>query len=490
MNKPTRRPLRTLLLSGLIATTMLTGVALMPARWSPLSAWPAEAAITSQTPGSFADLVERVTPAVVTITTTMAEGPRQSLRQNLPPGMEEFFRRFGVPVPDQDQQPERGDKAQSLGSGFIIDPAGFVVTNNHVIDNARSITVTLSDGTELPAELVGTDPKTDLAVLKVKTERSLPHLNFGDSDAVRVGDWAIAIGNPFGLGGTVTAGIVSARGRNIHSGPYDDYLQIDASINRGNSGGPTFDVNGQVIGVNTAIYSPSGGSVGIGFAIPANLAQQVVAQLREKGRVDRGWLGVQIQDITPEIAAAVGLGTSTKGALVVDVTAGSPADKAGLKAGDVITRFNDSEIGTLRDLTRAVAATSEGSTVAVTVWRDGKAVQERVTIAGMEQDVASGPQQTTPSLGLTVAPLTAEARKQLNLPADARGVVVTDTSAKAPQGIRPGDLIVAVGRAAISSPRDLRDRLDEARRGGAKSVLLLIARDGGQRFVPVDLSVS
>jgi serine protease Do len=494
MNTPTpRRRLRTLLFSGLIATTMLTGGALLPEQWSLLGSPQAHATIAAQTPGSFADLVERVTPAVVTITTTLGSDDQENAqRPKLPPGMEEFLRRFGMPTPDQGAPQQRDGEAKALGSGFIIDPAGYVVTNNHVVENARSIMVSLSDGTDLKAELIGTDPKTDLALLKVKSEHKLPYLEFGDSNVVRVGDWAIAIGNPFGLGGTVTAGIVSARGRNIHSGPYDDYLQIDASINRGNSGGPTFDVDGQVVGVNTAIYSPSGGSVGIGFAIPANIAKQVVAQLREKGRVDRGWLGVQIQDVTPEIAGAVGLNGAPKGALIVDVTADSPADKGGLKSGDVITQFNDADIATLRDLTRAVADTSAGSKADVALWRDGKQVHETVTIgeAQQEEKVAALSQKGGPALGLTVAPLTPDTRSRMRLPADARGVVVTDTEANAPEGIRPGDLIVAVGRAPVNSPSELRARLDEARQSGAKSALLLIARDGGQRFVPVDLSVS
>ena len=301
-------------------------------------------------PGSFGDLVERVSPAVVSVIATRArvvESPAS-----------------GEPRGDA------GPRGEALGSGFIIDPAGYVVTNNHVIAEATSVAIVLEDGRELEAQVIGSDDKVDLALLKVEAEAPLPHLTFGDSDAVRVGDWTIAVGNPFGLGGTVTAGIVSARGRDINSGPYDDYLQLDTAINSGNSGGPTFDVDGNVIGINTAIYSPSGGNVGIGFAIPANLAAPLIEQLKEQGYISRGWLGVQIQNVTPLIAESLDLGAAS-GALVAQVTPASPAAVAGLEVGDVITALEGEPIGTVRDLTRRVALAKPGEPQALTVWRKG-----------------------------------------------------------------------------------------------------------------------
>lgn len=314
---------------------------------------------------SFAPLVKATRPSVVTIRTT---GTAQAAGQ-VDPQMQEFMERF-FGRDFNDQTPRRGPRPQGLGSGFIVDGNGTIVTNNHVIDNSDEITVILSDGEELNATLIGTDAKTDLAVLRVEAGRTLPAVGWGNSDSVEVGDWAIAIGNPFGLGGTVTAGIVSARGRDIRSGPYDDFFQVDTSINRGNSGGPLFDQTGQVIGVNTAIFSPSGGNVGIGFAIPSNQAREVVADLIENGSVERGWLGVSIQPVTDEIAAAIGM-DEAKGALIANVVDGGPAEDGGLRRGDVILSFGSKPINTVRDLTRTVADTDPGTSTSVRVLRKG-----------------------------------------------------------------------------------------------------------------------
>jgi len=327
----------------------------------------------------FAPLVKTVKPAVVNIATTQrVQQPAQESDQ------EEMLRQFFGGEPEQQQ---RARAVHALGSGFIIDPSGYIVTNNHVIDHATDIQVTLTDGSVHPARIVGRDVKTDLALLKISASRPLPYVAFGDSDQEDVGDWVIAVGNPFGLGGSVSAGIVSARNRDINEGPYDDFLQIDAPINPGNSGGPLFDQAGHVIGIDTAIYSPSGGSVGIGFAIPSNVAKRVVAELRESGHVARGFLGVSVQVVTPQIANAVGL-DRPEGVIVASVTANSPAEGAGLKRGDVILAFNGTHIGAARDLSIAVAATPADKTVRVTVWRDGQRENIDATIG--RQGAASG----------------------------------------------------------------------------------------------------
>ena len=319
---------------------------------------------------SFAPLVKATQPAVVTIQTTGSA--RTANAPQVDPQMREFMERFFGRDPfGQQRQGQGRQRPMGVGSGFIIDDRGFIVTNNHVIERADQITVVLQGGRELNATLIGTDPKTDLAVLKVEAGRALPTVGWGNSDTVEVGDWAIAIGSPFGLGSSVTAGIVSARGRDIRSGPYDDFLQVDAPINRGNSGGPLFDQLGKVIGVNTAIFSPSGGNVGIGFAIPSNQARQIVADLMQNGSVERGWLGVSIQPVTPEIADAIGL-AQAKGALIAELTDGGPAQRGGLRRGDVILDFAGTDIGTLKDLTRVVADTDPGTRARVTVWRKGR----------------------------------------------------------------------------------------------------------------------
>jgi serine protease Do len=405
--------------------------------------------------------------------------------------LEEFFGRF-FDFPQQ-QMPQR--RIEGQGSGFIIDAAGYVVTNNHVVDNATKIVVTMHDGRKLDATLVGHDPKTDLALIKVNAS-GLPHVGFGDSDKSRVGDWVVAIGNPFGLGGTATAGIISARGRDIQSGPYDDYLQLDAPINFGNSGGPVFNVAGEVVGVNTAIFSPNGGNIGIGFAIPANQAKTVVAQLRERGSVERGWLGVQIQDLDEELAASLGIEKS-HGALVADVVDDGPAQKAGVKAGDVITRFDDHEIDNARTLSRVVAETSPNGSAKVTVWRNGKSQDLHVKVgeASSSEQVASNAPAATDgtaagALGLQLRGLTDEDKAELGVPADVQGVLVVGVEEDGPaaeKGIRPGDVITQVNQKNVASPAAVVAALDEAKADKSRA-LLLVRRGDAQRFVALSFS--
>tara|TARA_R110002110_G_scaffold413629_1_gene641261 strand:- start:2834 stop:4333 length:1500 start_codon:yes stop_codon:yes gene_type:complete len=454
------------------------------------------AAQARSAPESFADLAERLLPAVVNISTTQTikRGEGGPDLPNFPPGspFEDFFKDFF----DKNRPEGRPRQTQSLGSGFIVDPDGYVVTNNHVIDGADEIFVLLQDDTRLPAKLLGTDPKTDIALLKVETSQSLPFVKFGDSAQSRVGDWVMAIGNPFGLGGTVTAGIVSARGRDIRSGPYDNYIQTDASINRGNSGGPMFNMDGDVIGINTAIFSPTGGSVGIGFAVPSSTAKPVVEQLREFGRTKRGWLGVRIQVVSPEIAETLGL-DSAKGALVSSVIEGGPAEAAKIQAGDVILTFDGKEVGEMRSLPRIVAGTNVGSNVDVDLWRKGRKVSVKVNIeeleeaetAGLMDEPKAGMQaddEAIKSLGLTLSTITPPLTDKYELKTDQRGVLVTDVlgdSSAAEKGVRPGDVIVEVGQQEVQSPKDVAARVDQARKDGKKSVLLLVESREGLRFV-------
>jgi serine protease Do len=468
-------------------------------------------------PSSFAPLAQRLLPAVVNIQTTQAATGSRAQREapevpQAPPGspFEEFFRDFlernrppgGQAQPGQPgrpQQPQR--RAQSLGSGFIIDASGIVVTNNHVIEGADEINVVLQDNTTIRAELVGADPRTDIAVLRVRHDSPLPAVSFGDSDTAQVGDWVVAIGNPFGLGGSVTAGIVSARGRDIRQGLYDDFIQTDAAINRGNSGGPLFNLNGEVVGINTAIYSPSGGSIGIGFSIPSNLAKNIVAQLRDGGRVRRGWLGVNIQQVTDEIAESLGLRNGARGALVARAQEGGPAALGGIQAGDVILRFNGTEVREMRNLPRIVADTRVGNQVPVVVWRDGREQTVQVTVAELpsEQQQAAAtpgpaarPQNTELSgLGMRVSPISPETRERFSLRADSRGVVITEVtpgSAAAERELRPGDVIVEVQQERVSSPQEVQERLERLRRQGRATALLLIESAQGQRWVPLRLN--
>jgi serine protease Do len=468
-------------------------------------------------PSSFAPLAQRLLPAVVNIQTTQAAGQARAGRDapevpQAPPGspFEEFFRDFlernrppgqAQPGRPQQQQPQR--RAQSLGSGFIIDPSGIVVTNNHVIEGADEINVVLQDNTTIRAELVGADPRTDIAVLRVRHDRPLPSVSFGDSDTAQVGDWVVAIGNPFGLGGSVTAGIVSARGRDIRQGLYDDFIQTDAAINRGNSGGPLFNLNGEVIGINTAIYSPSGGSIGIGFSIPSNLARNIAGQLRDQGRVRRGWLGVNIQQVTDEIAESLGLRNGTRGALVARAQEGGPAAAGGIQAGDVILRFNGQEVREMRNLPRIVADTQVGNQVPVIVWRDGREQTVNITVAelpGDQQQAAVQPNQAQPrqqpqlelsGLGLRVAPITPELRERFSIRPESRGVVITEVSpgsAGAERELRPGDVIVEVQQERVTTPQEVQERLERLRRQNRATALLLIEGPQGQRWVPLRLN--
>jgi serine protease Do len=460
--------------------------------------------------GSFADLAEKLLPAVVNISTSQTApqrppGQRPEVPQ-FPPGspFEDFFRDFFDRQQQQDQ-PQR--KATSLGSGFIIDAKnGYVVTNNHVVQDADEITVILQDDTNIKAELVGKDSKTDVALLKIKTSHPLVAVPFGDSDVMRVGDWVLAIGNPFGLGGSVTAGIISARQRNIDAGPYDDFLQTDASINRGNSGGPMFNLNGEVIGINTAIFSPSGGSVGIGFAIPSNLAKQVVAQLKEFGKTKRGWLGVRIQAVTPEIAESLGL-PAHKGALVASLTPDGPAAKAGIQAGDIVTKFDGKDIGEMRRLPRVVAETAIDKAVPVEIWRKGKSQTLQVKVGELEAAeeqglLAAGPedkggkdkapaQKPIESLGLKFTAITPDLRQQYEIKPDMKGVVITDVqanSAAAEKGLKAGDVIIEVGQEEVGKPEDVTAKVQKAKGQNKKSILLLVDRKGDLRFVALPLS--
>ena len=451
---------------------------------APLNAPTVEKSELSSLP-SFADLVAKVSPAVVSIRVVEEETVTADNTPDLPfpPGspFEKFFKQ--LQPKDKDGKPITR-KAMAQGSGFYISPDGYVVTNNHVVEGGKEITVVQSDGTELKAKLVGRDPKTDLALIKVNAKTPRPYVAFGDSDKLRVGDWVLAVGNPFGLGGTVTSGIVSARGREIGAGPYDDFLQIDASINRGNSGGPTFDVHGNVMGVNTAIYSPTGGSVGIGFAIPSNIAKTVIEQLREHGKVTRGWLGVAIQPVDKDMAASLSL-DKAKGALVAQVTPDSPAQKFGLKAGDVITSVNGEEMKDVREVSRTVASLKPGSTIHVGIWRDGKAKNVDVKIATFpdklnkvaDNSSTSTPQNTTETLGMSLA-------------SSDDGVTVQDvdqSSEAAEKGIHPGDVILKVSGRDVKSPTDVVDGVNAARKADKSSVLMLLRSNDQQRFVALSI---
>jgi serine protease Do len=463
----------------------------------------AGAAKAKSPPDSFADLAAKLLPAVVNVSTTSVRksSERTTPRApNVPPGspFEEFFKDFM----ERNRPPTGPRRATSLGSGFIIDKSGIVITNNHVIADADEIKVILQDGTRLDAKVLGRDSKTDLAVLKVNSKKDLPTVEFGDSDHARVGDWVVAIGNPFGLGGSVTAGIVSARHRDINSGPYDDFIQTDAAINRGNSGGPLFNIEGQVVGINTAIISPRGGSVGIGFAIPANLAKPVIAQLKEFGRTKRGWLGVRIQSVDREIAESVGLG-KPRGALVVNVTQGGPAEKAGIQARDIILKFGGQDVTAMRKLPRIVADNKVGSTVEVVLWRAGKEKTVNVTLGELEAaekalQVSAKRNQPVPrpggdiaeTLGLTLSNITPALRRQFRVGRNVQGVLITKvdgTSTAFSKGIRAGDVVVEAGQDKVGSPQDVLDKIKKARSSGRKSLLLLVNRKGDQRFVALRL---
>ena len=449
----------------------------------------------SERPDSFADQVEKLSPAVVNISTTTIVNDGQAMDMpQFPPGspFEEFFKNFG----DNNRQ----RKAQSLGSGFIIDDDGIVVTNYHVIENAEEIRVVLADETSFSAEVLGQDQKTDIAVLKIDPgDTKLTAVSFGNSDELRVGDWVLAIGNPFGLGGTVTAGIVSARGRDIGNGPYDDFIQTDASINRGNSGGPLFNTDGDVIGINTAIYSQSGGSVGIGFAISSNLAERVAEQLIEFGQTRRGWLGVYIQEVTPDIAESLGLDDAI-GALISSVNEAGPAAKGGIQPGDVIVKFDGKLIEKMRDLPRIVAETDIGAKVKVELFRQGKRETVTVTLGELEKAELAGvidngggqsDEFSFGSLGFSVANLNAALAEELGLDIDARGVVVREVvpgSPAADKGLTVGDILRRYGQRPIDDAASLAADIKKAETAGRSGVLLLIERDGRERFIQISFA--
>ena len=454
-------------------------------------------ALSAQTrPESFADLADRVSPAVVNITTSTmvarGTGPGAIVPDGSP--FEDFFREFQ----DRNGQGNRPRRSSALGSGFVISEDGYIVTNNHVIDGADEVIIEFFSGRELEAKVIGTDPKTDIALLKVESDEPLPFVPFGDSDTARVGDWVLAVGNPLGQGFSVSAGIVSQRNRALQ-GAYDDYIQTDAAINRGNSGGPLFNMEGAVVGVNTAILSPNGGSIGIGFSMASNVVTRVVDQLRDFGETRRGWLGVRIQDVTDDVAEAIGL-EKTAGALVTDVPEG-PSKEGGMLAGDVIMSFDGVEVEDTRGLVRTVGNADVGKTVRVIVFREGKTQTLKITLgrredaestdAPMDDDAPEeGGVKEVEMMGLTLAPLTDELREQLELGSDANGLVVTDVNEEAEafeKGLRAGDILTEAGQQKVSSVADLEAQIAAAKEGGRKSLLLLVRRGGEPRFVALTL---
>lgn len=494
---------------ALLGTVAALGVAVLAASpsSSPLSMnsfiAPAQAAETAATPPGFGDLVSKVKPAVISVRVKIDRDSDKSamLQQNRMESdgdspFDQFSRQFGFRFPGgpNGMPRQRHQMITGEGSGFFISADGYAVTNNHVVDHAESVQVTMDDGTSFTAKVVGTDPKTDLALIKVDGKKDFPFVKFSDQKP-RIGDWVIAVGNPFGLGGTVTAGIVSASGRDIGNGPYDDYIQIDAPINKGNSGGPAFDMNGNVIGVNTAIFSPSGGSVGIGFDIPASTAKLVIAQLKDKGAVTRGWLGVQVQPVTSDIADSLGL-NDARGAIVDTPQDGSPAAKAGIQAGDVITAVNGTAIKDSRDLARTIATLAPGTSVKLDVFRKGESKTVTVALGELPNDrQAKGndkadegrgqPDAGTPRLGLSLAPA-GDVQG-----AGQKGVVVTEVDPQGPaaqRGIQTGDVILNVGGKAVSNVGEVRSELVQAKSSGKRSVLLQVKSADATRFVAVPLA--
>ncbi len=445
-------------------------------------------------PVGFADIVDTIKPAVISVRVKINGGPQLSSNEDsnnpFPPGspMERFFRRFGAPDDMFGNGRARRAPVTGQGSGFFISADGYAVTNNHVVDKAESVEVKTDDGKSYTAKVVGTDPRTDLALIKVDGRNDFPFAKLADN-APRIGDWVLAVGNPFGLGGTVTAGIVSARGRDIGAGPYDDFIQIDAPVNKGNSGGPTFNVDGQVVGVNTAIFSPSGGSVGIAFAIPAATVNTVVAQLKDHGSVTRGWIGVQIQPVTQDIADSLGL-KKAQGALVAEPQSGSPAAKAGIESGDVIAKVNGNEVKDARDLAKRIASMAPGTSVKLDVLRKGSEKSVTVTLGELptQQEARASADEQDDSgnrvgrLGLTVAPADRVAGS------NAEGLVVTNVDPSgiaADHGFKTGDVILEVAGKSVTSPADMRKAIADARSGGKRSVLMRVKSGESTRFVAV-----
>ena len=444
----------------------------------------------------FSELADELIPSVVSISVMISRdvSTNRPIAPQFPPGspfedfFKDFFERRGVPAP----QPRQRRNETAAGSGFIIDKAGFIVTNNHVVANSTSITVVLHDGTSLQAKLIGSDKKTDLAILKVETDLELTPVNWGNSDKAKVGNWALAIGNPFGLATTVTLGIVSAKARDINAGPFDDFIQTDAPINRGNSGGPLFNLDGEVIGVNTAIYSPSGGSVGIGFAIPSSLAEGVINQLIQYGKTVRGWLGVRIQTVTPDLAESLGLDRAY-GALVASTIPDSPAQKAGIKAGDIILEFNGNEVTEMRRLPRLVAEADVNKNSKLVVWRNEKKVTKNVLIAELkEEKVASkkvedkkqiADEGEIKELGIKLVSLTENIRIRQNIPEDVYGLLIVNVEQNSEaerKGIRPGDILQEINQTPVNKINDLKQIIKKS--VNKKGVLLLINRQGNIIF--------
>lgn len=478
--------------SALAALALAAGLALAP-----------EVAAARPAPESFADLAEGLIDSVVNISTSQnapAAAEKAVPAPSVPEGspFEEFFDEFFNKRGGKDGSSPRARKQTSLGSGFVIDPSGIVVTNNHVIDGADEITVNFNDGSKLTAELVGKDQKSDLAVLRVKPPKPLRAVAFGDAEKLRVGDWVLAIGNPFGLGGSVSAGIVSARNRNINAGPYDNFIQTDAAINRGNSGGPLFDTEGKVVGINTAIISPSGGSIGIGFSVPSTIAKSVVDQLLNYGETRRGWIGARVQQVTDDIAESLGVPGADKGALIAGLTPDGPAAKAGLETGDVVLKFGGRPIKAMRDFLRIVADSPIDREVDVEVWRKGKAETLKLKVGRLAEDAkpqaaalkppaeAEEP-KTGAAMGLTFTAITDELRLKFQLKPEAKGLVVTqvDEGSKAREnGVQPGDVLVEIAQTPVEKPADVAKRIEELKAEGKRSALLMIAnRNGDVQFV-------
>ncbi len=506
------------ILTALALTTALTAPVLIAPMFTAPSAV-AAAPTTVSGVQDFSDLAAKVTPAVVNVAVTMKGGAaddsdelrmsdkdKADQQKQMDEFMQRFAERFGMPMqPGQPGKPgakpqRPAQKGQAVGTGFIIDEKGWIVTNHHVVGKADEIVVSLADGRKLPAKLMGGDEKTDIALLKVESDKPLPYVSFGDTGKVRVGQAVMAVGNPFGLGGTVTTGIVSARGRDIQSGPFDDYIQTDAAINRGNSGGPLFDMEGKVIGINTAIFSPSGGSVGLGFAIPANLAQPVVDQLKVNGRVERGLLGVQIQPLNEELAKSLSL-DGDKGALVAQVSPDSAAMAAGILSGDVIKSVDGKNVDTIKDLTRMISGMKPGTSVKLGVWRDGKDMTVSAKIGGDQKDEAKAVKASADkadgkqadkkaepmSYGVSLAPISKEARQGLKLDDSVKGALIASVEAGSPAddiGLKQGDILQQVGRDAVDSPQMAAEKLKEAKKAG-KPVLMKVYREGMTRFVAI-----
>ncbi len=481
-----RRPTAALALAAMIVLSPLAAVA------------------QSHGPEGIADVAEKVIDAVVNISTSQTVEARGAMPQ-MPPGsqqFEEFFEEFFKNKRGGDNQNRAPRRVSSLGSGFVIDASGIVVTNNHVISDADEVNVIFNDGTRLKAEVIGHDQKTDIALLRVKPDKPLKAVQFGDSDKLRLGEWVVAIGNPFSLGGTVTAGIVSARNRDINSGPYDNYIQTDAAINRGNSGGPLFNLNGEVVGVNTAIISPSGGSIGIGFAVPSKTAVAVIDQLRQFGETRRGWLGVRIQQVTDEIADGLNI-KPAKGALVAGVEEKGPAKPAGIEPGDVIVKFDGKDVKDMKDLPRIVADTPVGKDVEVVIIRKGKEEKRTVKLGRLEdgekQAALAAKKDAAPeeksvvqkTLGLQLSNLTDGLRQRYKIKEQVKGVVITGVDANstaAEKRLNAGDVIVEVGQEAVATPADLQKKLDQLKKEGRKAALFLVANaDGDVRYVALSL---